>query len=536
MSQTPNRPHKAIRWAAWIVAALLLAVFGRWLASEATRPKLAGRDVYLLTFDTLRTDALGAWGNKTAHTPVIDGLAARGTRFSEATTPFPRTTPALASLLTGLLPKHHGSREVAMPIDDGLPMLAEVLQRQGYSTIGVVANYAASFGTGLERGFEQFEKPPGLRTKAREITDAVLALVPKVDAETPLFLWAHYVDPHFPYDPDPQWVEGEVETCTELGKSWAEVGAGPILSNRDGRAGEAIPSCRRQYQAAVARADQEVGRLLDGLRGLGRDPDQALVIFTADHGDNFGEGGIYYEHGPSVHDAAIHVPLIFAGPGIPERTDAETARLEDVAPTVLRLLDVPRDQWPAMDGGDLSARLSPLPPFPATEPVSVAESGSILHVHVFDRAIVTGRKDSRHCVHDDPWSLCGNGNPKSYKLYNHRQDPGLEHPLNAEHPQEVDRLLRILRRWPIEEARQRSARTPRFKLVEFPVPEGGYRRELYDLEADPAEEIDVSAEHPHVLARLGAALDRYTRDLPAPGEHVRGDEDVEALRALGYVD
>jgi hypothetical protein len=80
-------------------------------------------------------------------------------------------------------------------------------------------------------------------------------------------------------------------------------------------------------------------------------------------------------------------------------------------------------------------------------------------------------------------------------------------------------------------------RTPRFKLVEYPQLEGGYRRALYDLESDPVELRDVSEAHPEVADRLGRQLDRYTAELPAPTTRPpRSFEQDEILRSLGYVE
>lgn len=92
-------------------------------------------------------------------------------------------------------------------------------------------------------------------------------------------------------------------------------------------------------------------------------------------------------------------------------------------------------------------------------------------------------------------------------------------------------------RWPVGEARLRSARDHRFKLVESPRLEGGYARALYDLEADPAEAVNVIDRHPEVVARLGAELAAWSASIPSrvPAPE-RDEETLEMLRALGYVD
>ncbi len=72
--------------------------------------------------------------------------------------------------------------------------------------------------------------------------------------------------------------------------------------------------------------------------------------------------------------------------------------------------------------------------------------------------------------------------------------------------------------------------------MEHPSLSGGHRRELYDLAADPNETRDVSAAHPEVAARLASALERWTATLPPVRTPERTEQQLEALRALGYID
>jgi arylsulfatase A-like enzyme len=99
-------------------------------------------DVLVITVDTLRPDHLGSYGHTYAETPTIDALAGESIVFHQAYTTIPRTTPGIASLMTGLWPHRHGSREVHDPIRE-LPTLASVLRRAGYATVGVTGNGAA---------------------------------------------------------------------------------------------------------------------------------------------------------------------------------------------------------------------------------------------------------------------------------------------------------------------------------------------------------------------------------------------------------
>ena len=485
-------------------------------------------DVIFITVDTLRTDRLGVAGHDLARTPVIDGLAASGTFFSQATTPFPRTTPGLASLMTGLWPQHHGSREVGQPMDPPAT-LAELLADHGYATVGFSANRVAGALEGFGRGFEQLVVQHGM--VADDATSSALQLVQQVEPERPLFLWVHYIDPHFPYLPPSHIVDpSDAPLCEELGNSLLrrrEI-AGLIHTDFEGRSSAALQDCSTLYDGEIAFVDASMGTLLDRLRTLGR-LDRAIIVFTSDHGENLGEGDLFYEHGPDVQDASLRVPLIFSGESIAGgRVDPGVARLEDVVPTLLSLLGL--DAIPA-DGVDLSPRLREAKSSgKVEEPVAVAESGFALNFELWG-SVVSGRPGHIRCANDERFSLCVF--PDSRRgLFDRERDPHYERDVSRDHPEVVRRLVRATVLWPGTTARQRTARTTEFKLVEYPSLDGGYRRALYDLRADPGESRDVAGEHPDVVQRLAEQLE--AAQIPAAESFELSEEQLEALRSLGY--
>jgi arylsulfatase A-like enzyme len=508
-----------------------LAGAGLLLACSAPREQ---PDLILISVDTLRADRLGAYGHPGARTPVFDALAERGRLFSEATTPFPRTTPALASLFTGLEPARHGSREVGEPRRAGTT-LAEVLAAHGWATVGVTANGVAGARENLHSGFGRFlEKEDLPSERAENVTDAALAQLEAVPEEQPLFLWAHYVDPHYTYNPPADFDPGaEGRACRALMTrvKRREIRKGRMQSDEAGVAEAARASCSALYDAEVAYADSEIGRLLEGLRRAGR-LEHAYLVFTSDHGENLGEAGLYFEHGPSVHDASLRVPLVVAGPDVAPGRDARPIVLQDLAPTLLSLAGVPPGAHPPGDGTDQAARVrsAPRPQAPA-EGVAFAESGSALRIDYTGRPW-SGTADGLQCFHDARWSYCG-APGGAWTL--HDREAGAEQDLGAQHPDVVARFEAARAAWQPGELRERSARSTRFKLVAHPQLGGGWRRALYDLETDPGETRDVQAAHPEVAARLGAALDAWLAATPA-AELMPSEADVEALRNLGYVD
>jgi hypothetical protein len=88
----------------------------------------------------------------------------------------------------------------------------------------------------------------------------------------------------------------------------------------------------------------------------------------------------------------------------------------------------------------------------------------------------------------------------------------------------------------VYETRQRTLRTPRFKLVERPRLEGGYSAALFDLRSDPGEGRDVAAEHAAEVERLRQSLSAWARGIPASAQSAHTPEEMEQLQALGYID
>ncbi len=507
------------------------ARIGRY-AVYRRKPRTGPPDLILISIDTLRPDRLGAYGASAAETPAIDALAARGTTFLNAFVPMGLTTPALASMMTGLWPHQHGSREVREPILHG-EVVAEAIRASGYATIGVVGNPAAGRGLGLEDGFETFvqvgDQGPDERWNARDLTDQASALVDRAPVDKPVFLWAHYLDPHWPYEAPGAEHEAATAACSKLRR---EISRGARASNQGGRSRERLDDCWEAYDREITYTDTEVGRLLEDLRRKER-LDNAVVLFTADHGENFGEGGLYYSHGANAHDASLRVPLIIAGAGFGAgAVRREVVRIIDVAPTLLSLASVLEDTWASMRGVsqvDASGRDRAIGGL-----LAFAESGGspVLGNHT---RLLSGHQASGYCINKDEYSLCWRGF-NTPTLHNWRRDPKLEQDLSAQEPALYEEMLRARARWPAGTTRDRSVGDGRFKLVERPLFEGGYARSLYDTQEDSDESIDVQAQHPEVYARLRAELDAWTAGI---ADHVPQavTKEVEAqLKALGYIE
>jgi len=280
-------------------------------------------NVLLITLDTLRADYVSCYGSKSVSTPAIDGLAARGVRFARAIAQVPLTTPSHASILTGTYPQVHGVRDMGgFVLEKDVPTIATILGQAGFDTAAFVGSAVLNRHYGLDRGFATYadqmkgesasQKLPGVVAEVRGevVTRRALDWLEKHETSSPgkkFFVWVHYYDPHFPYDP-PE----------------------PYRSQH----------ARNLYAGEVAYTDAQVGRLIGWLSEAGL-LDRTLVVLLADHGESLGEHG-EYTHGVFLYDSTVLIPMIIAGPGIPSgRAVPQQVRSIDVEPTIADLLSLP---------------------------------------------------------------------------------------------------------------------------------------------------------------------------------------------------
>ena len=138
----------------------------------------------------------------------------------------------------------------------------------------------------------------------------------------PAFLYLHFMDQHEPYHDH----EGGMPPMAPIT---------PLAV----RAREASPEETRQrrdaYAATVRYLDRQLGAFLAEL------PLHAVVAFTADHGEAFGEHGGCWGHGMNLYREALHIPLLLRGPGVPAKVERRPVQLLDLIPTLLDLVGCP---------------------------------------------------------------------------------------------------------------------------------------------------------------------------------------------------
>lgn len=304
------------------------------------------RDVILITIDTLRQDHMSIYGYERETTPNLRRFFAGTAIFERSYSTASNTPASVVSILTGLWPQQHGVRLFYQLIDDSVTTMPEFL-RSTHETAGFVSgNVLTDEAIGLADRFDYFDdylaelenKRRMYERTARKTTDAVLSwLGSRNDRTRPLFLWVHYMDPHGPYAPPPEWKR----TFTHAQPAMIGIHMIPkYMLKSDVQIGDRYDGLDflDAYDEEIAYMDSEVGRLLDGIDRL-NGIDDALIIFTADHGESLMDHEKWFVHNYHVYEELIRVPLLVRGTGITDRFRTVLASGVDVVPTILSWLN-----------------------------------------------------------------------------------------------------------------------------------------------------------------------------------------------------
>ena len=282
----------------------------------------------------MRADHLSAYGYPYQTSPNIDEFAKRSTVFEYAYCLLPKTSASFASLLTGLHPFHHRTQPNQDALEEKFITLAEALKLRGYSTAAIVDNSNLSPKFHFNQGFDQYITVWEDREKREEstpyITERVLEFLGDPPGK-PFFLWAHYIETHFPYVPPSRFVEERPE-----GRILADIPHAVFVGNVStsvdlhAREGHYIAL----YDGAIKYVDSEFHKIMSLVTEKGYDRN-SLIFLTADHGEELGEHNLFYDHGPLAFQSSMRVPLIAYLPGEMGRRLKYPVSLMDIYPTAL---------------------------------------------------------------------------------------------------------------------------------------------------------------------------------------------------------
>jgi arylsulfatase A-like enzyme/cytochrome c-type biogenesis protein CcmH/NrfG len=378
---------------------------------SAAAPRTTSPNLLLITMDTTRADALGAYGQVWDTSPNIDRLATAGVLFEQVTASSPETLPSHASIFTGKWPFIHGVRANAgYVLSDRHLTLAEFLSSRGYLTAAEIAAPVLGKKTQIAQGFDQIRDAysPGIQLKkirftkgnvrtakirvrvGADITSKGIEFL-RINRNRKFFLWLHYFDAHDPY-------------------------SAPAMFN------QRIP--KSPYHAEVASEDFQIGVLIDELERLGL-REKTLVVVTADHGEGLSDHG-EFSHSYFVYETTMRVPLILWGlKQLPKGVRIPSpVRTVDITPTVLDLLGLP-----PLDGIQ-GAPLTPLIRGGKTD-LSLTGYGEAT------RFLETFGLPALRFVREGRWKYIHKVNPELYDVI---ADPSEQTNLASRHPEIVRRL------------------------------------------------------------------------------------------------
>ncbi|MFB6202305.1 MAG: sulfatase [Halorhabdus sp.] len=484
-------------------------------------------NVLFVVLDTVRKDHLSVYGHDRETTPNLAEFAEQARVYEEAVAPAPWTVPSHGSMFTGQYPSQHGATQ-ENPYLEGERTLAESLSAAGYETACYTSNAWITPYTHLSDGFDEqdnfFELLPGeflsgplaRAWKAMNDVDALRKAVAGLinvgnyfhkyfesegsdsktpqaieqtkafieDADNDFFAFVNLMDAHLPYHPPEAYREKFApgvdpdDVCQDT--KLYNAGAYDIDD-------EEWADIRSLYDAEIAYMDHHLGQLFEWLQSTGRWAETTVVV-CADHGELFGEHGIY-SHEFALYEPLINVPLLIKHPGLPADRDEETqVELLDLYHTILDATDVdplgtPLDRTRSLLSTDYRAF--------EDGTFAVAE----YHYPVIERQNLETKADSA----------------------------GVEIPENSRF-----------------DSRIRTARTPVAKYVR----NERIRDEAYRLDADPDEQQNLIDTDDPAITAVEAALERFEERVGGEWNEVETDDvldDVgaeakEQLDALGYVE
>jgi len=440
------------------------------------------RHVVIVSIDTLRQDHLGCYGYQAPTSPSIDRFADNSVVFELAIAQAPSTLPSHASIFTSLIPEHHGAfyrRETGLTPDT--PTIASIMKSMGFVTAAFTGGGQMARVWGLDIGFDEYN----VHSKNENFTDTVNEALAWLDAleSDRAFLFLHTYEAHHPYTPTEEFLAEFSKGYT--GSLPQSIPTQLLININSGRRvidEDDLAYIVAAYDAEIRSVDHGWSVLLEGLEARGI-LDQSLIVFTSDHGEEFGEHGSVGWHSHTLYDELLRVPLVVRFPGgwgggtrVPHQV-----RSIDIAPTVLATLGV--ETPPSFDGVNLLSILDSPGSFPDLPAVSQQDTPRHLQLY--------------------------SARTESFKLL-----PRRLHAYSSFRP--MGFLPKIARR-----------------TSEFFDPYA-----LFDLERDPGETTDISQLDKGRAADMEALLESLTSSRPSrDGRPVSVDrETADRLRALGYID
>ncbi|SFS06545.1 Arylsulfatase A [Halomicrobium zhouii] len=345
------------------------------------------RNAILITVDCLRYDCLSVAGYDRPVSPTMDALAEEGAFCDQAITTGPNTRTSFPGILCSSYPLMYGGYA---QLTGDRHMIAEVFRDRGFRTLGINTNTQLHSQFGWDRGWdlyydseqtvvsdpemclwdeddgtgpsrtddylerakekvyetldqdslayrlvESLYRQIGSRTaphdSASAAVDRTFQYLDALSDEKPLFLWIHFMEPHSPYVPPKSYRDQFLDEQVSDGELWRI--NDKVNTKEDQVTEQEVSVVSDLYDASVRVVDDQIGRLIDGLRERGYWQD-SVAMLVGDHGEAFGEHG-ELAHGGRPYDELVRVPLIVRRGNEDISFPEGVTSTIDIAPTLL---------------------------------------------------------------------------------------------------------------------------------------------------------------------------------------------------------
>lgn len=339
-------------------------------------------NILLIVMDATRARNLSCYGYERTTTPNLDQLAENSVLYEQAITSAGWSLPAHASLFTGLYASRHGADDQHKYLEPEHLTLAEILSAHGYHALAFCENPYVGPATGLDRGFQWFNRSFNTSVKpvfkkaeifkrkfrnaiaqvqgghdsgAANINRHVLESLRRLKSEPkPFFMFLHYEDTHAPYRLPKSFARFlpkgvDLQSAMQVNQDpWKHLIDPKKMQESD------FEILRALYDNELYYVDYRIGQILNELKAM-QIFDNTMVVVTADHGENLGDHGMM-AHKYCLYDTLMHVPLIIhysAGATKPGHVQHQVQTL-DLVPTILNMLgETDSDLFRSLQGYDL---------------------------------------------------------------------------------------------------------------------------------------------------------------------------------------
>jgi arylsulfatase A-like enzyme len=314
----------------------------------------------LFVTDDQRWDCLSCAGHPLLETPNIDGIAERGTRFTNNFVTTSICCISRASIMSGRLARNHMVPDFNTAFTkDVLATTFPVLLKQAGYRVGIVGKWGIGgpppkdqfdFWDAWGGQGEFFHKVEGEKAPVHNseyLARQALRFIADTPADKPFCLILLYKSPHEPYEPDPRdanlFKDAKITPPKTADPKYFEAlpeflktSLNRVRAVRDFPTPDKYQEFVKQYLRCIAGVDRSVGTILKTLADKKRDSNTVL-IYTSDNGFFLGERG--WNHKWLMYEESIRVPLIICDPRLPKENRGvkrdEMVLNIDLAPTIL---------------------------------------------------------------------------------------------------------------------------------------------------------------------------------------------------------